>query len=262
MIRGQLARDEFGTPVEWSGVSLDIDSLKRAEAAVIESEARFKTFAQAMPNQVWSSTPDGQLDWFNDRVYVFSGLAFDDLRGTGWAQIVHPDDIDAAGRAWAEALVAATPYQTQFRLRRADGAWRWHLARALPIKDPADVVTRWIGTNTDIDDQKAVEVALKQAETQQQLLSHELEHRMKNTMAIVSAIANQTFRAAATKEEAQTIFVARLNALNHAHDILTRSNWTGAPMQVVVEGALAPHGEGRFRIDGPAVELTAKQGPR
>ena len=261
MIRGQLVRDDLGNPVEWSGVSLDIGSLKRAEAALVESETRFKTFAQAMPNQVWSATPDGQLDWFNEQVYSYSGLAFDDLKGSGWAQIVHSDDIGAAAAGWADALSGQAPYQTQFRLRRADGSWRWHLARALPILDQG-ITTRWIGTNTDIDDQKATEHALKQAESQQQLLTGELEHRMKNMMAMVGAVANQTFRAAATKEEALNSFTARLHALNQAHDILTKSSWTIAPMMGVVEGALAPHrtGEGRFRIGGPDVELTPKQG--
>jgi PAS domain S-box-containing protein len=164
MIRGQLVRDARGKPSGMSGVSLDIGAQKAAEQALVESEARFKTFAQAMPNQVWSSTPDGRLDWFNDQVYSYSGLAFLDLRGTGWARIVHPDDIENATAAWATSLAEATPYQTQFRLRRADGTWRWHLARALPIKDQAGAITRWIGTNTDIDDQKVAEADLIESE--------------------------------------------------------------------------------------------------
>ena len=92
----------------------------------------------------------------------------------------------------------------------------------VPIRDAAGVITRWIGTNTDIDDRKA-------AEAQQQLLARELEHRMKNTMAMVGAIASQTFRTAATKEDARTIFDARLRALNQAHDVLVASSWTSAP---------------------------------
>ena len=187
MVRGQLVRDSDGKPSGLSGVSLDIGPRKFAEIALAESEARFKTFAQAMPNQVWSSTPDGRLDWFNEQVYAYSGLSFGDLEGTGWAQMVHPDDLDAAAQLWAQSLAKGSQYQTQFRLRRSDGSWRWHLARALPIRDQSGSITRWIGTNTDIDDQKV-------AEAQQQLLAHELEHRMKNTMAMVGAIATQTFR--------------------------------------------------------------------
>ena len=249
-----LIRDAEGKPDRLLSVSRDITESRAADMAVRESEARFKMFAQAMPNQIWSATPDGLLDWFNDRVFSYSGLGFEDLGGDKWAQMVHADDIGPAAAMWNKALEAGKQYQAEFRLRRADGLWRWHLARALPIKDEAGVITRWIGTNTDIDDQKA-------AEAQQHLLARELEHRMKNTMAMVGAIANQTFRTAATKEDARTIFDARLRALNQAHDVLVASSWTSASMSVVVDGALGPHrtGEGRIHTSGPAVDLSAKQ---
>ena len=249
-----LIRDAEGRPERLLSVSRDITEARGADLAVRESEARFKTFAQAMPNQVWSATPDGQLDWFNEQVFAYSGLNIDDLIGNKWAQMVHPDEIGPAAGIWSKALEAGKQYQVEFRLRRADGAWRWHIARALPIKDAAGAITRWIGTNTDIDDQKA-------AEAQQHLLARELEHRMKNTMAMVGAIANQTFRTAATKEEARTIFDARLRALNQAHDVLVASSWASAPMSVVVDGALGAHrtGEGRIHVKGPAVDLSAKQ---
>ncbi len=249
-----LIRDADGKPDRLLSVSRDITESRDADLAVRESEARFKTFAQAMPNQVWSATPDGQLDWFNEQVFAYSGLKIADLAGNKWAQMVHPDDIGPAAEIWSKALEAGKQYQVEFRLRRSDGAWRWHIARALPIKDAAGTITRWIGTNTDIDDQKA-------AEAQQHLLARELEHRMKNTMAMVGAIANQTFRTAATKEEARTIFDARLRALNQAHDVLVASSWASALMSVVVDGALAAHrtSEGRIHVAGPAVVLSAKQ---
>lgn len=249
-----LIRDAEGEPDRLLSVSRDITESRLSELAVRESEARFKTYAQVMPNQVWSATTDGQLDWFNDQVFSYSGLKFEELAGSGWAEMVHADDIGAAAESWARAREAGKQYQVEFRLRQHDGAWRWHIARALPIKDAAGAITRWIGTNTDIDDRKV-------AEEQQQLLARELEHRMKNTMAMVGAIASQTFRTAATKEEARTIFDARLRALNQAHDVLVASSWISAPMSVVVDGALGPYrtGEGRIHTNGPAVDLTAKQ---
>jgi len=247
-------RDADGKPERLLSVSRDITESRRAELALRESEARFKTYAQAMPNQVWSAAPDGRLDWFNDQVFSYSGLTFEDLAGNKWAQMVHAEDIGPAAGSWNKALEAGTQYQVEFRLRRQDGSWRWHLARALPIRDAAGAITHWIGTNTDIDDRKA-------AEAQQQLLARELEHRMKNTMAMVGAIASQTFRTASTKEEARTIFDARLRALNQAHDVLVASSWTSAPMSIVIHGVLAPYltGEGRIHINGPAVDLSAKQ---
>jgi PAS domain S-box-containing protein len=181
-----LVRDAKGKPDRLLVVSRDVTESHAAAEAQRESEARFKTFAQAMPNQVWSATPDGQLDWLNDQVLSYAGLRFDDLAGSKWAQMVHPDDIDAASARWAQALSSATLYETEFRLRRADGAYRWHIARAVPIKDSSGAIVCWIGTNTDVERQKASEAQLK-------LLAGELEHRMKNTMAMVAAIADQTF---------------------------------------------------------------------
>jgi PAS domain S-box-containing protein len=249
-----LVRDADNKPDKLLSVSRDITEAHLAQRALQESEAQFKTFAQAMPNQVWSATPDGQLDWFNDKVFSYSGLSFDDLAGSNWAAIVHEDDVAAAARNWADALASGEPYQTEFRLRSRDGTFNWHLARALPIANSAGKIMRWIGTNTDIS-------RLKEAEEQQQLLTNELEHRMANTMAMVSAITSQTFRAAATKEDAQRVLEARLFALKQAHAILLQSSWKSTPMAAVVEGALMPHrsGEKRINIGGPAVNLPAKQ---
>jgi len=133
----------------------------RTMAVVKASENQFRTMAQAMPNHVWTASPDGLLDWFNQQVYDYSGAKKGSLDGTGWAVIVHPDDVEAAGGQWAKAIETGETYQAEFRLRRADGAWRWHIARALPVKDETGTVLRWIGTNTDIDEQKNSESLLE-----------------------------------------------------------------------------------------------------
>jgi PAS domain S-box-containing protein len=249
-----LIRDADGKPDRLLSVSRDITASRASELALRESETQFKTFAQAMPNQVWSARPDGQLDWFNEQVFAFSGLQFSDLSGNNWAQMVHQEDVSTAAAAWAQALADSTPYEAEFRLRRADGAFRWHIARALPIKDDSGRTVRWIGTNTDVEKQKS-------AEARQKLLAGELEHRIKNTMAMIAAIANQTFRTANSMEQAHATFDARLFALSQAHSVLTETSWTGASMKAVLEGALAPHrtGEGRIHVRGPDVQLEPKQ---
>ncbi|MGY2733384.1 PAS domain-containing protein [Sphingomonas sp. UYP23] len=139
---------------------VDITDRKAAQAALAASEAEFRTFAQAMPNHVWASPPDGMLNWFNQQVYDYSGLEPGALDGIGWTVIVHPDDALAAGERWAASLASGDTYETEFRLCRADGEYRWHLARAIPIRDEAGKIVRWIGTNTDIHDQKATAQAL------------------------------------------------------------------------------------------------------
>ncbi|WP_010188058.1 PAS domain-containing hybrid sensor histidine kinase/response regulator [Sphingomonas sp. PAMC 26605] len=133
---------------------VDITERKAAQAALAASEAEFRTFAQAMLNHVWASSPDGMLNWFNQRVYDYSGIQVGALDGTGWTVMVHPEDTAAAGERWAASLSSGETYETEFRLRRADGKYRWHLARAIAIRDEAGEIVRWIGTNTDIHDQK------------------------------------------------------------------------------------------------------------
>jgi PAS domain S-box-containing protein len=137
---------------------IDVTPTHDLVAALRDSEAQFRTFAQAMPNQVWTSPPTGALDWFNEQTFIYSGLDQDALVGNSWVQIVHPDDIASAAVAWADALSSGERYEIEFRLRRADGVYRWHLARALPIRDEAGDVVRWIGTNTDIHERKLAEV--------------------------------------------------------------------------------------------------------
>jgi PAS domain S-box-containing protein len=139
---------------------VDITARKAAEAKLASSEAEFRTFAQAMPNHVWAASPDGKLDWFNERVYAYSGFPSGSLDGNGWIEMVHPDDRAEAGARWGAALQSGETYQMEFRLRRSDGSYRWHLARAIPIHGPQNKIDRWIGTNTDIDDERQSSHAL------------------------------------------------------------------------------------------------------
>ena len=140
---------------------VDVTERVTAEAAVRASEAEFRAFAQAMPNHVWAAGPDGLLDWFNVRVYEYSGAQPGTLNGDLWSGMVHPEDIGPATQRWKESLASGQTYETEFRLRRADTQYRWHIARAVPIRDEAGNIRRWIGTNTDIEEQKASAQALK-----------------------------------------------------------------------------------------------------
>nr|WP_283771522.1 PAS domain S-box protein [Chelatococcus sp. YT9] len=138
---------------------IDVTESVAAQEALRTSEARFRTFAQAMPNQVWTSRGDGLLDWFNDQVCTYSGRTPEELAGKGWIDIVHPDDRAKAAQVWRDALASADLFETEYRLRRVDGDYRWHLARALPIRNDAGAITQWIGTNTEIHEQKLTEAA-------------------------------------------------------------------------------------------------------
>jgi PAS domain S-box-containing protein len=141
------------------GTVADITERKNAETAAIETAAKFETFAQTMPSMVWTSLPDGRIDWFNARVSEYSGIPAEKMKPDGWAP-VHPDDIAAATALWREALASGQSFETEYRIRRHDGMFRWHITRAVPIRGADGAITHWIGTSADIQDQKSSEQAL------------------------------------------------------------------------------------------------------
>ncbi|HZF75954.1 MAG TPA: PAS domain-containing protein [Acetobacteraceae bacterium] len=125
-----------------------------AEARLREGEARFRTLADAMPQMVWSTRPDGFHDYYNARWYAFTGMPEGATDGEGWNDMFHPEDREGAWACWRRSLATGEPYEVEYRLRRHDGAYRWVLGRALPLRDEAGRILRWFGTCTDIDDQK------------------------------------------------------------------------------------------------------------
>ena len=153
--RARPRRDAAGDILAWYGVVEDIHDRRLAEEALRASEEQFRAFAQAIPNHVWASRPDGYLYWFNDQAYAYSGAATGELDGiVAWSRVLHPDDLAAAGEAWARSLSSGEIYETEFRIRRADGAYRWFLVRAEPVRDAGGAILRWVGTNTDIDERR------------------------------------------------------------------------------------------------------------
>ncbi|ADL00517.1 PAS domain S-box protein [Brevundimonas subvibrioides] len=140
----------------------DLTARKAAETALRQSEAQFRAFTQAVPNHVWASRPDGEIYWYNDQVYAYTGHAIGDLDGTdAWAGVLHPDDAPGAAEAWWVALTTGQPYRAEFRIRRADGAWRWFTVSATPVRDADGQITGWVGANSDIDDIRGLNAQLE-----------------------------------------------------------------------------------------------------
>ncbi len=155
-------RDTAGEIVRWYGVIEDVHDRKLAEARLRESELRFRTFAQAVPNQIWSAKPDGTLDWANEPTYAYFGTSSDGVVGEAWIDGLHPEDLSRVIERWAASLATGDNYETEFRIRRADGAYRWFLVKALPIRGPDGAIERWIGANADVHDQRVATEALAQ----------------------------------------------------------------------------------------------------
>lgn len=142
-------------------------SLRIRDAELKESERRFQTIADAMPQLVWSTRADGYHDYFNERWYQFTGTSPGSTMGGVWNDLLHPDDQERSALRWAHSLETGEPYEIEYRFKAGNGSYRWFIGRAVPMRDAAGRIERWFGTCTDIHDKKMAEEAL--VSTQRQL---------------------------------------------------------------------------------------------
>jgi PAS domain S-box-containing protein len=200
--RGFPVRDEAGNIRHIVGVAEDITDRKLVEDELRESERRYAALAEAVPQLVWTAGPDGGVDYFNKRWYAYTGTTPDDSLNQGWRSLIHPDDRERVEKLWKGRLRVGEHLHFEFRLRGADGAYRWFIGRGVPYRDerrgaaprkqngenPAHVgngaspdggkgrIVKWFGTFTDIHDLKMAEEALRESEEQARRQNAELEN--------------------------------------------------------------------------------------
>lgn len=364
-------------PLADGGVGLVIEDTteRRAmEQTLAESESRFRGLVDALPGLVFMCDSTGSNSYVNDAFARYTGVPYVDLLGTGWARLVHPEDMAVASTYWDDLDEDATERTAELRVRRADGAWRWHLVNTAAQRDDEGRLLGWAGAAIDIHDRKTAEQTLqvkrdllqavvdtasdavfvknldgtyrvanravhlalgadqvvgrrdreflppeiadaleaadrrvfagetvtveeiaedlgpatrtflstktplrdnfgevvglvgisrdisdrKDGERHRDLLIGELNHRVKNTLAVVQSIAAQTLRGGGDPKAAMKAFEQRLAALARAHDILVDHAWDAAPFGDLLDRTLAPFrtvGGGRFRLHGPEVRL-------
>lgn len=180
-----LAAD--GGIVEWFGAASDVTERKQAEQALLQWQHDFIELADAMPQLVWSTTPDGVPDYFNRRVKDYGGLV---QAGDGrWliSGFNHPDD-ERARQIWGYAIASGVPYEIEQRLLLADGNYRWHISRGVPVRDDAGRIIRWYGTSTDIHALKTAERASLSKSQFLAAASHDLRQPMQSMFLFVSAL--------------------------------------------------------------------------
>lgn len=184
----------------------------RAERQLRVSEARFRSMAEAIPVQVWTARPDGNLDYVTNRVARSFGRPQHELLGAGWVQVVHPDDLEHAAARWKHSIETGDPYEVEFRVySAADGEYRWHLVRANALCDEDGRVVKWFGCNTDVE-----------------------EHR--RALAALDAALRETERA----NRAKAGFLAMMS-----HELRTPLNAIGGYAQLMLDGIPTPASEGQ-----------------
>ena len=162
--RGFPLRDTNGHIVRWYNLLIDIDERKRAEEALAASERHLKLLIDTIPALAWSARPDGSAEFFNQLYLDFIGLSAEQASGWGWTAAVHPEDLKGLAATWQHIMASEAPGETEARLRRYDGDYRWFMFRVNPLRDETGTIVKWYGVNTDIEDRKGAEEELRRSE--------------------------------------------------------------------------------------------------
>ena len=223
-----------------------------AQAALRESEDRFRTLASLIPVLLWRSDESGQHNSLNEAWLAYTGQTLQQSQVGGWLEAVHPDDRDAAREAFRSGREQQRLIEVQQRIRHHDGRYRWFLVRQAPILDTEGQVTQWIGAAMDIHD-------LHDLQERQTVLVAELQHRTRNLLGVVRSIAHQTMAQTGPTERFREQFNDRLAALSRVQGLLSRSEQEPITLRSLIQTELDALGGSddadRIHVAGPPVRL-------
>jgi PAS domain S-box-containing protein len=254
-VRGFIERAPDGEPLAITGVTMDVTKAKRAEQVLRESEARYRLLAENVSDIIAQMDLAGVIRFVTPACERVLGYGPEDLVGRRMLDFMHPGD-KADVLATMQALIDRGPDEAtvaiQYRARHKDGRWIWIEGQPKVLFDAAGTPTGLQDAVRDISERKA-------AEERQTLMVHELNHRVKNTLATMQSLARQTMKSVANPEAFAEAFDARLLALSHNHDLLTQNSWAGASVRELAEAHLKPYQDAtgdRFCLAGPEVRVT------
>jgi len=197
---GAPVRDADGKIVGSTIAQMDISDQVQIEVELRETVAKYHTIANALPQMIWSAQPDGYHHYFNQQWYDYTGTAKGFSDGEGWLALFHPDDQVITAKKWQHSLTTGEPYEIEYRLRHHSGQYRWVLGRARPVRNAHGVITRWMGTCTDIHEQKLAQESLLQADRLKNEFLAMLAHELRNPLAPITTAADLLFRSTLDEE--------------------------------------------------------------
>jgi PAS domain S-box-containing protein len=166
--------DAAGKVVGASAIARDLSARKHSDAALRDSEGRFRLLVESIPQMVWVNLANGTVEYLNRPCLEYFGVSPDRMFGWDWRQAIHPDDLSLTLAAVDHTLGTGDPLQVEYRLRRKDGQYRWHIGRAVPLRDGDGRIAKWFGTAIDIDEQKRAEEALRASEVRNRAIADAL----------------------------------------------------------------------------------------
>jgi PAS domain S-box-containing protein len=173
---------------------IDITERNRTDVALRETVARLRFMAESMPQKIFTASATGEVDYLNRQWLEFTGLTFEQLKGWGWKQVIHPEESEENMRLWKRAIGSGEDIQLDHRIRGRDGVYRWHLSRARAMRDPAGRVLMWIGSDTDVDDaRRTMEEVARSDQAKDEfiaVMSHELRTPLTPVLLIAAELRN------------------------------------------------------------------------
>jgi PAS domain S-box-containing protein len=233
-------------------IGQDVTEHRRADQRLRDSEARLRTLIQGIPQLVWRAGDQGRWTWSSPQWQAYTGQSLADSLDLGWLDAIHPDDRAATARAWQDAG-SRRALAVEHRVRRAaDGEHLWHHTRSTPLTDAGGAILEWLGTSTDVQQ-------LRELQERQGVMIAELQHRTRNLIAVMRAIASQTMAVTGPTEAFREAFNDRLEALARVQGLLSRSDAEPITVRRLIgmelEAMGVPEKGGLARLDGPPVVL-------
>ncbi len=185
--RAVPVRDAEGNILRFVGTSTDIEDLKRAQERLLESELSLRQMTETIPEMLWSATPEGTIDYCNGRFLEYTGFSAEEVMSSGWARLLHAEDVGPTIRAWLNSVRTGAPYRVEARtFHAADRTYRWCVTSALPLLDEEGRIAKWYGTVVDMHDWRQSQQDLHQIQT-------ELAHIARVTMMgeLTASIAHE-----------------------------------------------------------------------
>ena len=201
---------------------------------LLDSSAYFRLLAESIPHLVWTTDAAGSADYFNQRWFNYTGYTQRESSGWEWQKCIHEDDLPRCLVRWKSALNSGEGYETEYRIRRQDGIYRWHIGRALPVKNDDGCIVKWFGTCTDVHNQKTL---LEERESFAAAITHDLKSPLVGTNLILEILISEKFGGLSEKQREliSQILASNKQILTLLHSLLDFYREDQSPQSMTIE---------------------------